>query len=93
MGGCRFYGALMGNTFYFCVAIFQQCIGALLDCRSRFFFSRTAHGRVVFDASVLGRIVGGGDDNAVGEMFLAVLIIFKNGPGNDGRWRYIVVLL
>ena len=44
----------------------QQLVGPLLDPRGDRSLRRSAVGRVVLDAAVLGRIVAGGDDDAVG---------------------------
>ena len=44
----------------------QQCIGPVGDCPGNVGISRSAVGRIVFDAAAVRRIVRRGDDNAVG---------------------------
>jgi hypothetical protein len=51
------------------------------------------HRRVVLEASVLGRIVGWSNDDAVREMVLAILVVNENRSRDDGSRSNSIILL
>ena len=58
----------------------QQPVGLVLDPAGDVGVGRAAVGRVVLEAAVLGRVVGGGDHDAVGQVVAPVPV-----PGQDGQ--------
>jgi hypothetical protein len=53
------------------------CLG--LDPVGHVRISRAAVGRIVLESPVLGRVMRGGDDNAVGQTTPALAIVSQNG--------------
>src|SRR4030095_10474276 len=64
----------------------QQPVGLVLDPAGDVGVGRAAVGRVVLEAAVLGRVVGGGDDDAVGQVVAPVPVPGEDGVG-EGRGR------
>ena len=71
----------------------QQLVGPILNPLRYVRIGRTAIGRVVFEPAVSRGIVRRRDDNAVGQVRLAVPVVNQNGARNDRRRGYSVVLL
>ncbi len=62
----------------------EQLVRPVLDRRRDLRRGRPAVGRVVLEAAVLGRVVGRGDDNAVGQAVRPALVMRENRAGNRG---------
>ena len=60
----------------------QEFVGAGLDFGRDIGISRAAVGRVVFEAAVLRRVVGRGDNDSVGESGGATRVVIEDGEGN-----------
>src|SRR5271166_4971219 len=73
----------------------QQFVRPVLDPAGHVGIGGAAVGRVVLEASILGRIVRRRDDDAVGEMILvfATAVVNENGARDYGGRRYAVVFL
>ena len=71
----------------------QQFVGSILDPLRHVGVGRSAIGRVVLEAAILGRIVRRRDDDAVGKMCLARAVVDEDGPRDDRRRRHAVVAL
>ncbi len=75
------------------VSAAQQLVGSILDPLRYVRVGRSAIGRVVLDAAILGRVVRWGNNDAIGQIRLARAVVYENGPGYDGCRRHAVVLL
>src|SRR5260370_42029400 len=62
----------------------NEIVGAVLDPVGGGGVGWAAVGRVVLEAAVLGWVVGGGDDDAVGEAVFAMRVISQDGVGEGG---------
>ncbi len=69
----------------------EQFIGAVLDPFGDVRICGTAVGRVVLEAAVVGRIVRGRDDDAVGQAGAAAAVVSENRMRDGGRWRVLVI--
>jgi hypothetical protein len=78
-------GALVGNSLHVLQAASQHLVCPLLDCPGGLRVCRPAVGRVVLEAPVLWRVVGGSDDNAVRHPRLSSPVVRENGVGDDRR--------
>ena len=63
----------------------EQVVGAVLDPLGGAGVGGAAAGWVVLEAAVLGRVVRGRDDDAVGERLNAVLVVREDGMRECGR--------
>ncbi len=68
-----------GNPLYVRVSGAQQIIRPVLDPAGYVGVGGAAVGWVVLEASILRRIVGWRDHDAIGEVFLASAVIDQNG--------------
>ncbi len=68
-----------GTRFTPLIAGLEQLIRTVLDPLCYIGIGWTAGGRVVFEASILGRIVRRRDDNAVGQVFFATAVVHEDG--------------
>ena len=82
--GTRFTPALLSRS---------SVVGTILDPLRHVGIGRTAIGRVVLEAAVLGRVVRGRDDDAVGEMLRAAAVVNEDRARDDRRRRHAVVAL
>ena len=71
----------------------QQLIGAVFDPTRNVCIRRPAVGRIVLETSILRWIVRRGDNNAIGQVFLATSVLNQNGMRNGGRRSNTVVAL
>ena len=62
----------------------DEFVGSVLDPLGGGGVGGAAVGWVVFEAAVFGRVVGGGDDDAVGEVDLAAPVVGEDGVGEGG---------
>ena len=62
----------------------DEFVGAVFDPLGSGGVGGAARGWVVFEATVLRRVVGGGDDDAVGAVELGVLVVGEDGVGEGG---------
>ncbi len=82
-----------GDTFHALIAGLEQLIRTVLDPFCYIGIGWTACGRVVFEASILGRIVRRRDDNAVCQVFFATAVVHEDGVRNYRRRGDPVALL
>ena len=93
MRGVCLQGQGVGNTSHRRVVAAQEGVGAVLDPGGHLGVGGSAVGRVVLEAAILGRVVRGSDDDAVGQTALATAVMHEDGPGNHrGRCDTIVYL-
>ena len=71
----------------------QQLVGSIFDPLRYVGIGRSAIGRVVLEAAILGRIVRWRNDDAVREVSLSVAVVDENGPRDDGSRRHAVAVL
>src|SRR3984957_15254168 len=76
---------LMGNSFHAGEAGFEQLIRLGLDPIGGDLVRRTAIGGIIFEATVVGRIMRRGDDNSVREPNFPAMIVSQNRMRNDRR--------
>ena len=72
--------ALMSDALHLGVARAEQRVGALLHPARDVGIRRSPVRRVVFEASVLRRVVRGGDDDPVGDALLAPAVVGQYRP-------------
>ena len=87
----RFARAVIGDALHAAEAVFEKAVGGALDVSRDVGIGRTAIGRIVFEAAVLGRIVRRRDHDAVGEAAVAALVVGEDGVRNHRRRRVAVV--
>jgi hypothetical protein len=84
--GCaRRNGPLERNPADFFATGPQDRVGTLLDLLGDPRVRRTAVRRVVLESAVLGRVVGRGDDDPVGQTLLSSPVVREDGVGDDRR--------
>src|SRR5580692_2356792 len=93
MRSCRLDGCREGNSLDTRVIAAQQFIGSILDPLSHMSVGRSAIGRVVFETTILRRIVGWSDHDAIGEMIFAIAVVDEDGARDDRRRSYFVIFL
>ncbi len=93
MGGRGLKALKVGDAFDAGVIGFEQFVRSVLDPLGDIDVCGAAVGGVVFEAAVFGGIVGGGDDDAVGEVVFAVAVVGEDGVGDDRCGGEAVVLL
>ncbi len=71
----------------------QQFVRPVLDPARDVSIGWAAVGRVVLEASILGRVVGWCNDDAVSQVLLATAVGNQDGSRDYGGWSYAVVLL
>jgi len=81
-GGCE--SPAVGRALYVSQASGYEVVGSVLDPLGRGGVGGASVGWVVLEATVLGRVVGGGDDDAVGEAVFAVAVVGEDGVGEGG---------
>ena len=69
----------------------EQLVGARLDRAGGLAAGRSSVRRVVLDAPVFGRVVGGGDHQAVGEAAAPAAVVGQDRVGDGGGGRVAVV--
>ena len=70
---------------------FEQAIGFILNPAGDVAVGWPAIGRVVFEAAIVGRIVRGRNDDAVGECVRAATVVDEDGVGDRWRRRVLAV--
>ena len=85
MGGRGGYRPFVGNALHGLVPGGQQVVGPVFDPARGVGVGRAAVRRIVFEAAVFRRIMGRGDDNAVGKLRGALAIAGQDGMGDDRR--------
>ena len=84
VGGGGGEGAGVRDAFYGGEAGGDDLVGAVLDPLGGGGVGWAAVGWVVLEAAVLGWVVRGGDDDAVGEVDLAAAVVGEDGVGERG---------
>ena len=84
-GGARALRLFEGQAFHIRQAGQQQRVSLFFDPGGDARVGRTAVRRIVFEAAILGRIVRGRDDDAVGQPVLAPEIVDEDRLGNRRR--------
>src|SRR5258708_20698669 len=89
----RFARAVIGDAFDAAQTVFKQAVGGALDFARNIGIRRTAIGRIIFEAAVLGGIMRRRNHHAVGQAILAAFVIGDNGAGNNRRRGLAIFLL
>ncbi len=84
--------SLIGEAFDSLQVLVQIAVGLVGDRRGDISVGRAAVGRVVFDTTVIWRVVGRGDDNPISELFLPAVIVSEDGVGDDRRGGIFKIL-
>ena len=71
---------------------FKEFIGLVLNPAGGNRVRRAAVGGVIFEAAILGRVVRGGDDNAVGKAAFPAAVVGEDRMGNDRSGRVIIAV-
>ena len=93
MRGAGPEGGLVGEALDIAVAAAEEFVGPVLHPAGDVRVRRAAVGGIVFEPAVRGRVVGGRDDDAVGEAGLAGLVEGQDGVRDGGRGGEAVVAL
>ena len=89
-GGAKSF--LDRNPFHAPKAVFEKLVCLRFDPIGDGALRRPAVWRIVLEAAVMGRIVRGRDDDAVGESCLAPAVVGENRVGDDRRRRVFIPL-
>ena len=92
-GGRRFHRLLIRHALHAGVVGSQQIVGAVFDPASHIGVGRTAVGRVVLEAAVLGRIVRRRNHDSIRQAIFAAAVVNQDGVRDDRRGCNSIVLL
>ena len=92
MSGVAAQGPRVGNPLHALQAILQELIGPGFDPTGHANVGGPAIGRVVFESAVVGRVVRGGNDDAIGQAGRTRTVIGQDRVG-DRRGGGVFVIL
>ena len=83
---------LVGDALHTAKAGLEEFVRSRFDPAGDGARGRSSVGRVVLEAAVMGRIVRGGDDDAVGQSAFAPAVVCENRMGEHGRGSVFIAL-
>ncbi len=85
--------AVIRNPLQSPQSVFQKCVCGALNSRRDIGVSRSAIWRIIFEAAILGRVMGRGDHDAIGKAAGPVPVVGQDRMRDRGRRRISVPLV